>query len=116
MAWLRWMFPGTFFACSLGMRKLSVLLFVSALAISSVASLPRVCAEDSGDSAAAIGNVSTCGDQYNTLLARAKAALIKGDRAEALGSLVAAKAQLQRCLEREERKPTVAAAVALNWP
>jgi hypothetical protein len=97
------------------MLKPSVLLFVSALAISSIASLPRVCAEDSRDSAAAIGNASTCGDQYNALLARAKAALIKGDRAEALGSLLAAKAQLQRCQELE-RNSTVAVAVALNWP
>jgi hypothetical protein len=114
VARLRRMFSGIFFACSLCMRKPSVLLFVSALAISSIASLPRVCAEGSRDSAAAIDNVSTCGDQYNADLARARAALIKGNRAEALTALIAAKAQLQRCQEREERNSTVA--VGLNWP
>ena len=95
------------------MPKLTTLLFVSVLAIGSVPSLPRVCAEGSAD----VTEIeSTCGDRYNALLTRAKAALTRGDQAGAVNSLVAAKAQLRVCQEREERNPMAAVAVAMNCP
>jgi len=93
------------------MSRLANLLFISALAIGSITSLPRVCAEGS-DHVTKVE--STCGDHYNALLTQAKAALTHGNRAAALNSLVAAKAQLRICQEREEHNSVAAVAVAMD--
>lgn len=99
------------------MRSVSTVVFVMALVIGSMTSLPRVCAEGSDASASTfVGDSGTCGDRYNALVEQAKASLIRGDRAGAVGSLVAAKAQLLRCQELEERNSVATIAVALNWP
>jgi hypothetical protein len=97
------------------MLKFSNLALVFAVAIGSIASLPRVCAEGSDRILPAANEAeSTCGDQYNALLTQAKAALTQGDRARAVSSLFAAKAQLRVCQEREERNSIAAVAVAMN--
>lgn len=99
------------------MRSVSTVLFVVALVIGSITSLPRVCAEGSDANASTlVGGSGTCGDRYNALVERAKASLIRGDRAGAVDSLVAARAQLLRCQELEERDSVATIAVALNWP
>lgn len=97
------------------MLKFSTLALVFAAAIGSIASLPRVCAESSDRILPTANHAdSTCGDQYNSLLAQAKAALTQGDRALAVTSLVAAKAQLRTCQQREEHDSIAAVAVAMN--
>ncbi len=98
-----------------GMPKFTSLAFVLALTIGLIASLPRPCAEGSDRvSPAVAGAESTCGDQYNALLTRAKDALNHGDRSGAFASLYAAKAKLRVCEEREQRNSTAAIAVAMN--
>ena len=73
--------------------------------IGSIASLPRVCAEDS------LELTTTCGDHYNALVARAKTALASGNRSAAVAALLAAKDQLRRC---EDRESTTAIAISFN--
>src|SRR5580700_4592331 len=94
------------------MPKFTNLVFVLALAIGSIASLPRLCAE--GSVAAESRDGPSCADRYNALLGQAKASLVKGDRGAAINSLIAAKIQLRTCQELEERNSTAAVAVALN--
>lgn len=97
------------------MFKFTNLALVFALTIGAIASLPRVCAEGSDRILPAANEAeSTCADRYNALLTQAKAALTQGDRARAVGSLLAAKAQLRVCQEREERNSIAAVAVAMN--
>jgi len=97
------------------MRIKTTVLFAAVLAVGSIASLPRVCAEGSDGSVAAESrDGSSCADRYNALLGQAKASLVKGDRGAAINSLIAAKIQLRTCQELEERNSTTAAAVALN--
>jgi len=57
---------------------------------------------------------TTCGDEYNSILLRAKQSLARGDRAAAIGGLVQAQSQLRHCEELEERNAKAPAAVALN--
>jgi hypothetical protein len=59
---------------------------------------------------------SSCADQYNALLGQAKASLAKGDRGAAINSLLAAKVQIRRCQELEQRNSAAAVAVALHSP
>ena len=97
------------------MLKFTNLVFVFALAIGSIVSLPRLCAEGSdGTVAAESRDGSSCADRYNALLGQAKASLVKGDRGAAINSLIAAKIQLRTCEELEERNSTAAVAVTLN--
>jgi hypothetical protein len=99
------------------MPKFTNFLFLSALAIGSITSLPRVCAEGWDRVLPPFTEAeSTCGDQYNALLTQAKAALTRGDQVGALNSLIVAKAQLRLCQEREERNSVAAVAVAMNCP
>jgi hypothetical protein len=97
------------------MRMTTTVLFATALAVGSIASLPRLCAEGSDGSVAVKSrDGSTCTDRYNALLGQAKASLVKGDRGAAINSLIAAKIQLRTCQELEERNSSIAVAVALN--
>jgi hypothetical protein len=97
------------------MRIGTTILFAAILAVGSIASLPRLCAESpDGSVAAESRDGSNCVDRYNALLGQAKASLVKGDRGAAINSLIAAKVQLRTCQELEERNSTVAIAVALN--
>jgi hypothetical protein len=97
------------------MFKFTNLALAFALAIGSIASLPRVCAEGSDRILPTANQAeSTCGDHYNELLTKARAALTQGDRARAVTSLLAAKAQLRECQEREERNSIAPVAVAMN--
>lgn len=92
-----------------------MILLTTILAIGSIASLPRTCAEGSdGSLTVEYHDGSTCGDQYNALVGQAKASLVRGDRSAAISSLIGAKAQLRRCQEMEERNSIAAVAVALN--
>jgi hypothetical protein len=93
----------------------TTVLIAAVLAVGSIASLPRVCAEGSDGSVAAESrDGSSCTDRYNALLGQAKASLVKGDRGAAINSLIAAKIQLRTCQELEERNSTASVAVALN--
>jgi len=97
------------------MRTGTTILLVAVLAIGSIASLPRLCAEGpDGSLPAEPQDGSSCADRYNALLGQAKASLVKGDRGAAINSLIAAKIQLRTCQELEERNSTAAVAVALN--
>ena len=97
------------------MRIKTTVLFAAVLAVGSIGSLPRVCAEGSDGSVAAESrDGSSCADRYNALLGQAKASLVKGERDSAINSLIAAKIQLRTCQELEERNSTAAVAVALN--
>jgi hypothetical protein len=57
---------------------------------------------------------TTCGDQYNALVLRAKQSLAGGDRAAAIGGLVQAQSQLRHCEELQERNAKEPSSVALN--
>jgi hypothetical protein len=97
------------------MRMGATILFATVLAVGSIASLPRLCAEGSDGSVAAESrDGSSCADRYNALLGQAKASLVKGNRGAAINSLIAAKIQLRTCQELEERNSNAAVAVALN--
>lgn len=97
------------------MRIGTTFLFAAALAIGSIATLPRLCAEGAdGRVAAGSRDGSSCADRYNALVRRARQSLVKGDRGAAINSLIAAKIQLRACQELEERNSPVAVAVALN--
>ncbi len=99
------------------MRFGTMVLFGAVLAVVSIASLPRVCAEGPNNSVAAQSrDGSSCADQYNALLGQAKASLAEGDRGAAINSLLAAKVQIRRCQELEQRNSTAAVAVALHSP
>jgi hypothetical protein len=107
--------------CSFENRKLFVMrtgttiLLVAVLALGSIASLPRLCAEGpDGSVPAEPRDGSSCADRYNALLGQAKASLVKGDRGAAINSLLMAKIQLHTCQELEERNSTAAVAVALK--
>lgn len=89
------------------MRKRFGFFILMILVIGSIASLPRVCAEDS------VEVITTCGDHYNALVERAKTALASGNRSAAIAALLAAKDQLRRC---EDRESTNTIAVAFNRP
>src|SRR5712692_2347889 len=78
------------------MRFGTMVLLGSVLAVGSIASLPRVCAEGPNTSVAAESrDGSSCADQYNALLGQAKASLAKGDRGAAINSLLAAKLHIR---------------------
>jgi hypothetical protein len=97
------------------MRTTTTILFTAVVAVGSIASLPRLCAEGpNGSVAAESRDGSSCADRYNALLGQAKASLVKGDRDSAINSLIAAKIQLRTCQELEERNSTAAVAVTLN--
>ena len=57
---------------------------------------------------------ATCGDQYNTLVLKAKQSLARGDRAAAIGGLIEAQNQLRHCEELQERNAKAPSSVALN--
>jgi hypothetical protein len=57
---------------------------------------------------------TTCGDQYNALVLKAKKSLARGDRTAAIGGLIQAQSQLQLCEEHEERNAKAPRSVALN--
>lgn len=97
------------------MRIGTTILFATVLAVGSIASLPRLCAEGpDGTVPAASRDSSSCADRFNALLAQAKASLVKGNRGAAINSLIAARTQLHSCQEQEERNSVAAVAVALN--
>jgi hypothetical protein len=97
------------------MRVGATFLFAAVLAIGSIATLQRVCAEGpDGSVAAGSRDRSSCADRYNALVGQARQSLVKGDRGAAINSLIAAKIQLRTCQELEERSSPVAVAVALN--
>ena len=97
------------------MRKVTTILFATVLAMGSIASLPRLCAEGpDGSVPAESRDSSSCADRFNALLAQARASLVKGDRGAAINSLIAARTQLHACQELEERNSTAAVSVALN--
>ena len=100
------------------MRIGTTLLFATVLAVGSIASLPRLCAEGpDGDVAAEPRDGSSaCVERFNALLGQAKASLVKGDRGAAINLLIAAKTQLRTCQDLEKRNSTVSVAVALNSP
>ena len=92
-------------------------MFATVLAVGSIASLPRRCAEGSDRSAAVVSpDSSSCTDRFNVLLAQAKVSLVKGNRSAAINSLIAARIQLHTCQEEDERNSTASVAVALNSP
>ncbi len=97
------------------MRTGTTILLVAVLALGSIASLPRLCAEGpDGSVPAEPRDGSSCADRYNALLGQAKASLVKGDRGAAINYLLMAKIQLHTCQKLEERNSTTAVAVALN--
>ena len=97
------------------MRIRTTVLFTALLAVGSIASLPRLCAEGpDGSVAAESRDLSSCAAKYNALIGQAKASLVKGDRGAAINSLIAAKIQLGTCQKLEERNSTAAVAVTLN--
>ena len=99
------------------MLRVPSLVFALALSVGTVASLPCVCAKDTIDAwSAAAGATETCGDRYNALIGKAKAALAKGDRNAAIRWLLAAESQLRVCEERHHDNATGAVGVALNSP
>jgi|SRR5580698_3903507 hypothetical protein len=57
---------------------------------------------------------TTCGDQYNSIVLKAKQSLARGDRAAAIGGLIQAQNQLRHCQELEERNAKAPSSVALN--
>jgi len=96
------------------MRRVSSLVFALALGAGSIGALPCVCAKDSLDfMSTSVGDSVTCGDRYNSMIAGAKWALMRGDHAGALQSLEAAKSQLRRCQNLEENTAG-ATSLALN--
>ena len=98
------------------MSRIFSLLFALVIGAGIVASLPGVCAQDSIDArSASVGDSGsqTCGDRYNALVAKAKAALIRGDRRATLEGLLAARSQLRVCEEREHERAAGTTAVAL---
>jgi hypothetical protein len=97
------------------MRMRNILLFATVLAVASIATLPRLCADPNEGATAASHDSASCTDRFNALLAQAKASLVKGDRSAAINSLIAARIQLHTCEEQEERNSTAAVAVALNF-
>jgi len=56
----------------------------------------------------------SCLEQYNAKLTDAKVALVKGDRARALASLIDAKGRLARCQERERDSSSGATDLSFN--
>ena len=96
------------------MRIGTTIVLAAVVTVGSIASLPRMCAEGSDGSSRVGLHDTSCGDRYDALLVQAKASLIKGDRAGAINSLVAARHQLLHCQEMEERNSIAAIAVALN--
>jgi hypothetical protein len=57
---------------------------------------------------------TTCGDEYNAIVLKAKQSLARGDRAAAIGGLIQAQNQLRHCEELEERNAKAPSAVAFN--
>ena len=99
------------------MRTVVSLVFALALGAGAIVGLPRMCGEDTFDAWSASGGAqATCGDQYNALVAEAKAALSKGNQRAALRGLLAARSQLRSCEKRENDSATGAVAIALNSP
>ena len=96
------------------MRIRKTLLFATILAIGSIATLPRLCADPNEGAGAASHDSSNCTERFNALLAQARASLVKGDRGAAINSLIAARIELHTCQKQEERNSTAAVAVALN--
>src|SRR5262245_29152460 len=96
------------------MRLRTTILFVFAIVAGFIAGFPCVCAEGPDMTAAAHSgdDSSACADRYNRLVGQAKASLQKGDRDAAINSLVAAKLQLRRCEELEERNSGAAVGIA----
>ena len=99
------------------MRMGTTMLVAAVLAVGSIVSLPRLCAEGSdGSIEAESRDGSSCVARYNALLGQAKVSLVKGDRGAAINSLIAAKIQLRTCQELEERNSRVAVAMGRNSP
>jgi len=98
------------------MRSRTTILLVSAIAAGFIRGLPCVCAEGPHKTAAVHSrdDSSACEVRYNLLLGQAKASLLKGDRDAAIDSLVAAKVQLRRCQELEERNSSAPVGIGLN--
>jgi hypothetical protein len=62
------------------MRIRTTVLFTALLAVGSIASLPRLCAEGPhGSVAAESRDLSSCAARYNALIGQAKASLVKGE-------------------------------------
>jgi hypothetical protein len=57
---------------------------------------------------------TTCGDEYNSIVLKAKQSLARGDRAAAIGGLIQAQNQLRHCEELQERNAKAPSSVALN--
>jgi hypothetical protein len=57
---------------------------------------------------------TTCGDQYNTLVLKAKQSLASNDRVSAIRALLQARDQLQHCQELQEHDAKAPHAIALN--
>src|SRR5260370_37509794 len=99
------------------MRFGTMVLFGAVLAVVSIASLPRVCAEGPNNSVAAQSrDGSSCADQYNALLGQAKASLAEGHRGAAINSLLAAQVEIRRCQELVHRNSPASVAVAQHSP
>ncbi len=75
------------------MRIGTTLLVAAVLAVGSIASLPRLCAEgpDGGVAAEPRDGSSACVERFNAPLGQAKASLVKGDRSAAINSPIALK-------------------------
>jgi hypothetical protein len=57
---------------------------------------------------------STCGDQYNALVLKAKQSLVGNDRVSAIRALLDARDKLQHCQELQEQNANAPHAIALN--
>jgi hypothetical protein len=57
---------------------------------------------------------TTCGDQYNALVLKAKQSLAGNDRVSAIRNLLEARDQLQHCEELQEHDAQAPHAIALN--
>jgi hypothetical protein len=92
------------------MTKTITLSLAAVIVVGSLAFLHRAVTH------ASIGpeDYKTCGDQYNSLVLKAKQSLANNDRVSAIHSLLDARGQLQHCQELEEQNAKAPHAVALN--
>jgi len=93
------------------MTKTITLSLAFAIVVGSIAFLHRPITHASEKSGV---SETTCGDQYNSIVVRAKQSLARGDRAAAIGSLIEAQNQLRHCEELQERNAKAPSSVALN--
>jgi len=93
------------------MTKTITLSLAFAIVVGSIAFLHRPITHASERS---LFSDTTCGDQYNAIVLKAKQSLARGDRAAAIGGLIQAQNQLRHCEELQERNAKAPSSVALN--